>query len=251
MIKRKSNKKVKLSILMPVKNEDKNLEIVLRLFKPLTTVPYEILVIYDNINDNSIPVIKKISKEYKEVKGILNNTGSGVVNAIKCGINKSQGEYFLITPADEFGSIFLMPSFLACMDKYDFVNASRYIKGAGTMGDQILKHSLSYLINKLYHLFTRYNKITDYSCGIKMFNRKVLSRIAIESNPIGWAFAVELSIKACIEGFKIKEIPYVSLNRLYNCKTSFSFRVWSKEYARWFLWGIKQSFLNKNSKRYV
>ncbi len=234
---------------MPVKNEDKNLGIVLKLFKPLITVPHEILVIYDDINDNSIPAIKEISREYKEVEGVLNDKGNGVVTAIKCGINKSQGEYLLITPADEFGSIFLMSKFLFYMDKYDFVNASRYIKGAGTMGDPMLKHLLSYLANKLYHFITNYNEITDYSCGIKMFHRKVLSRIDIESDSVGWAFAVELSLKACIEGLKIKEIPYVSLNRLYNCKANFSFRTWGKEYARWFLWGIKQPFLHENSKR--
>lgn len=233
---------------MPVLNEDENLKLILKLFKPLITVPHEILVIYDDSKDNSIPVVKKISKGYKEVKGILNTKGRGVVNAIRCGINESKGGYILITPADEFGSLFLMPNFISLIGKYDFVNTSRYIKGAGTMGDKILKHSLSYLVNKLYTLLTKYREITDYSCGIKMFNRKILSKIDIESNPNGWAFAVELSIKACLQNLKIKEIPYVSLNRLYHRKSNFSYRTWGKEYARWFLWGVKQSFYSKIQK---
>ena len=53
----------KLSILLPVFNEKESLAIFVRLLKSSINFENEILIIYDNVTDNSVDVAKKLETE--------------------------------------------------------------------------------------------------------------------------------------------------------------------------------------------
>ena len=91
----KKPQKIKLSILIPVRNEGKNIEIMLKALNRIK-LSMHVLVIYDSPDDNTIPVANKYAKKFKNIKLVQNKLGKGVANAIRAGIKVSKGDYILI-----------------------------------------------------------------------------------------------------------------------------------------------------------
>lgn len=230
--------KLKLSILMPVRNEGINLKRILKIINALMEVPYEVLVIYDTPDDDSIPVAAALQKECPAIKPLHNTLGRGVINAIRAGVAAAKGEYALILPADDMGAIFDIENMLNEIEKgYDIVSATRYAKGGKVVGGAFSSRLLSKLANKLFIIFAG-SAMTDSTVGIKIFKREVFQRINFECKPVGWAFAFEMAIKAQLMGLRISEVPIVSINRFYGGTSTFKLKAWITEYIRWFTWGL-------------
>ena len=109
--------KPKLSILIPVRNEGINLRIMLKILCAIVDVPFEILVIYDSFDDDSIPVVKKFNKENPIIKCVQNKLGKGVLNAVKEGITQASGDYIFIMAADDIGPVMAIEDMINLMDK--------------------------------------------------------------------------------------------------------------------------------------
>jgi hypothetical protein len=86
-----------LTILMPVRNEGLNLQIMLRMLRGLLDVQHEVLVVHDTLDDNSISVVGELA-ETLPVRTIHNTYGRGVVNAIRSGVEAATGQYILVLP---------------------------------------------------------------------------------------------------------------------------------------------------------
>ena len=231
-------KKPKLSIIIPVRNEGINLKIMLKILSAIVEVPNEILVVYDSLDDNSIPVVKNIQKIYTQIKGVHNKLGRGVLNAVVAGVSQSRGDYILITAADDIGPVMAIEDMLSLMNQgCELVSSTRYAYGGRVLGGSIIGRPLSKVTNKFFYLLG--SALTDSTIGIKMFKRDIFDKITLEAKPIGFAFAFELAIKAQLAGMKLGEVPIISLNRLYGRKSSFAFGPWVKEYSRWLFYGLK------------
>ena len=61
---------LKLSILLPVRNEEENLAVMLRILRSAIEVPHEVVVITDTPDDLSIPVVKRVAERYPEVRHV-------------------------------------------------------------------------------------------------------------------------------------------------------------------------------------
>ena len=109
----------------------------------------------------------------------------------------------------------------------------------GFFGTHRDKEYLSRLANKLFKIFTNF-PLSDCTTGIKMMRKNIWNNINLESNPVGWAFAFEITIKAYLNNYKISEVPLKSVDRLFGGKSTFKPISWVKEYSKWFLWGIKK-----------
>ena len=230
--------KPKLSILIPVKNESANLKIILKILPAIVDVPHEILVVYDSFEDDSIPVVKKNQKVHPQIRGVHNKLGKGVLNAVYTGLKEANGEYVLITVADDIGPVMVIEDMLSLMGKgCELVSCTRYAHGGKVLGGSVIARPLSKIANKLFY-WIGFSALTDSTIGIKMFRCDIFDRIALEARPVGFAFAFELAIKAQIAWLKLGEVPIVSLNRLYG-ESSFAFGPWVKEYLRWFFYGLK------------
>ena len=234
----KKAEKLKLSIIMPVRNEGVNLKMTLKIINALMDVPYELLVVYDTPDDDSIPVAEAMQKVYPAVKPLHNTLGRGVINAVRAGVTATKGEYALILSADDVGAIFGINPMLAEIEKgYDLVSGTRYAKGGKVVGGAMTGRILSKVANKLFILIAG-SALTDSTFGIKMFRREVFDKIHFECKPVGWAFAFEMAIKAQLIGLKTSEVPIVSINRFYGGTSTFKLKAWILEYVRWFLWGL-------------
>ncbi|MBW2977062.1 glycosyltransferase [Candidatus Woesearchaeota archaeon] len=240
--------KVKLSIVIPVLNEGVNLRVLLRILKAIVDIPNEVLVVYDMPSDDSIPVVELFQKKYSGLKPVHNQLGRGVITAIKSGVANAAGDYILIIAADDIGPVLAIEDMVALMDEgCDLVNATRYAYGGKNIGGSFASKVFSRVSNKLFYFLSGCG-LTDPTFGVKMFRRSLFNTMQLESKPVGWAVSFEFAIKAQLAGWKLGEVPLISLNRLYGEGKS-SFRLnWLREYLKWFFWGVRRLFLFGKTK---
>lgn len=238
-----------LSILLPVRNETENLAIMLRILRSAVEIPHEVIVITDSPQDLSIPIVEGVAARYAEVRHVTNSLGRGVANAIRAGIEASRGQYILIFAADEVGPVIAVNRMLELMaEGYDVVSVTRYSKGGRRLGGSLIQNILSRTANNVFNGLTGF-PLSDATTGVKMVRRAIFNRIEFESEPVGWAVAFEMAIKFYLLGMRMTEVPIVSVDRLYGGKSSFRAGSWTKEYWRWFKWGVREIRAQNKRKR--
>lgn len=244
--------KPRFSIIIPVRNEVDNLKIMIPLLEAGIEIPHETLVVYDFPEDTSVGAVKRLEPIYPNVRLVLNDLGAGIPNAIKKGVAAASCDIILITAVDELFRPAVVGEMLGLIDAgCDFVSTTRFRPGAKDIRDSFIEGVLSRTANKLFQLITG-SILTDATTGIKMMKKIVFDKIAFESRPIGWSFAFELSIKVQLLGLKVGEIPVVSIDRLFGGKSTFNIIPWTKEYLRWFLWGVRRlNRFNRKQKRVI
>lgn len=236
-----------LSIVIPVRNEGINLKIMFKLLNAVVEVPYEVIVVYDQPDDETIPVIAELSARHDCLKGVQNTLGSGVINALKAGVGAAEGRYVLIFAADEVGPVLAIDDMLELMDGgCEFVACTRYAHGGRRLGGSWIGHLLSRIANSMFNVIAG-GVMTDSTTGIKMFRHEIFPRLELSANPVGWAVAFEMAIKAQVLGLKIGEVPIVSIDRLFGGTSTFRLGSWIVEYSQWFYWGFKE--LKKAKRR--
>ena len=231
-----------LSIILPIYNEKESLAIMVRLLKSTLKFENEILIIYDSLEDNCVSEAKNLEKEIPNVRAIHNDIQPGVKFAVEKGIKESKYDIIFVTAVDEIFPIIAIDEMINLIvnDGFEFISGTRYSKGGKRIGGSLLGSVLSKTANKLFKIFTNF-PLSDCTTGIKMMRKNVWNSISLESNPIGWAFAFELTIKVYLNNFKIEEVPLKSVDRLFGGSSTFKPLSWIKEYLKWFLWGIKKA----------
>ena len=232
----------KLSIVIPVYNEKESLSTMVRLLKSSLNFENEVLIVYDSNNDNSVAEAKKLENDLDNVRAIHNSNQRGVKYAIDKGVEEAKYEIFLITVVDDIFPILAIEEMMNMIAKqdYDFISGTRYSQGGKRIGGSLIGSILSRSANKIFQLITNF-PFSDSTTGIKMMKKKVWKNIILESKPIGWAFAFELSIKVFLHNYKIAEVPFKSVDRLFGGKSTFKPISWIREYLKWFFWGIKNA----------
>jgi dolichol-phosphate mannosyltransferase len=238
-----------LTLLMPVRNEEMNLRILLRILRSALDCPHEVLVIHDTPDDKSIPVVREMQPAYPGLRLVHNQLGRGVINAVRAGVAESRAPVVCIMCADDTGGVLIIDDMLKLMRQgCDLVSVTRYAHGGRRLGGSLVGGILSRTANWLFHFVIR-SPFTDATTGGKMFRRELFERFHLESRPIGWAFAFEMAIKAQLLGLRLGEVPLISIDRLFGGQSSFRLGPWFTEYLRWFLWAVRQTWRQKASQR--
>src|SRR5690349_20824689 len=89
-----------LSVVVPVFKEGEAILPVMRALTAGIATPHEIVVVYDFDEDPTVPAIALLHQETPAIRGLRNDLGRGVLNAMKAGIAASKGDFILISMAD-------------------------------------------------------------------------------------------------------------------------------------------------------
>ena len=236
-----------LTIILPIHNEKESLPIMIRLLNSTLKIKHEIIAVYEDDKDNAKSIGQELMKEIEEFKIIKNKYERGVRFSIQTGIDFAKYDTIFITAVDEIFPIISIESMYQeiFIRNFDFVSGTRYSKGGARLGGSIIGSFLSRLSNFIFNKLTK-SQLTDFTTGIKMMKKQVWNSIEFNSKPIGWAFAFELSIKAIIANYKVCEIPFKSVDRLFGGKSTFKVGAWTLEYLKWFFYGILKLNIFKN-----
>ena len=107
-----------------------------------------------------------------------------------------------------------LPQFLQALETYDVVKGSRYLEGRVTVVNwPITRLLLSYFANVYARIVTGL-PIADATGGYNAFRREVLEAIDLDRvGSEGYAFQIEITMRAWKKGFRIGEIPIVFVDR--------------------------------------
>jgi len=185
-----------LTLIIPAKNENESLPMVLNSLKKFN---YNIIV---SLSGHDYETINSI-KNYDNVK-ILKQSAKGYGNALLEGINACKTKYFCIFNADGSFDENDLPKMLELNYQYDFIFTSRYSSGAGSEDDTIV----TYLGNQIFSLLGRIFfslKISDILFTFVMGQTESFKKLNVTKND--FSFFVEFPIK-----MKKKKMKYFSIS---------------------------------------
>jgi dolichol-phosphate mannosyltransferase len=222
-----------LSIVIPVYDEPDHIGPVLRRIADTVVTPHEVLVVYDDDGDTTVPVVERLQAELPHVRLERNRLGRGVLNAMRAGIKAARGEFVVITMGDGSDETELIDRMLAlARDGADLVAASRYMRGGRQTGGPWIKRTLSRTAGLTLHHLGRV-PIHDATNNFKLYRRSFLEQIEIESRG-GFELALELTVKAALMGRPLAEVPTTWRDRTSG-RSNFRLKPLLPEYLRWYL----------------
>jgi dolichol-phosphate mannosyltransferase len=221
-----------LSIVLPVYNEGEAVVPVLRGLAGGVRTPHELVVVYDFDGDTTVPVVERLRSEIPQLRGLRNDLGRGVLNAMKAGIAGTAAPYVLISMADGSDEPHIVdPMVRLAKDGADVVAASRYMKGGNQVGGPPLKRLMSRVAGLTLHWFARV-PTHDPTNNFKLYSRRFLASTTIESTA-GFELALELTVKATLQKRRIAEVPTTWRDRTAG-QSNFKLRKWLPHYLHWY-----------------
>jgi len=222
-----------INIIIPVYNERENIKNTLLEIKTKIKTPHNIFIVYDFDEDNSIPVVKNLMQNNRNIYLIKNKYSSGVLNAIKTGFDTINNGVVLVVMADLSDDLDKVDEmFKKINEGYDIVCGSRYMKGGKQIGGPRIKKFLSKLAGISLHYLSGI-PTHDVTNSFKMYKKSVLDNIEIESNG-GFELGMEIVVKAFLKGYKITEVPSIWRDREKG-KSKFKLWKWLPKYIYWYL----------------
>ncbi|MBL4904120.1 MAG: glycosyltransferase family 2 protein [Desulfocapsa sp.] len=227
---------MKLSIIIPVYNEEKTIASILNLvedeLKNLTVIKsYELIIVDDCSSDNSKAVLEKIVRNKQHYTLLSHDVNSGKGAAIRTAISKTSGDVVLIQDADlEYDPNDYNTLLKPLLDgKADVVYGSRF-KGETTRVLYFWHYKGNQFLTFLSNMFTNLN-LTDMETCYKAFRGDIIRNMILTSNRFG--IEPEMTAKiAKIPELRIYEVPISYFGRTYsegkkiNWKDGFS-AIWS------------------------
>ena len=229
---------LELTVVMPVWNEGERVVSTIRAFAAAVRTPYELLVVHDMPEDTTVPVVERLRAEVPGLRAHHNTVGPGVLNAMKAGMAAARAPYVLVTMADgsdEYADVDRMVALAA--DGADVVAASRYMRGGRQVGGPRLKRILSRTAGLSLHWVAGV-PIHDATSNFKLYSRRFLDATPIESEA-GFELAIELSVKATLQGRRLAEVPTTWRDRTGG-ESRFRLRKWLPHYLRWYLLAFRE-----------
>jgi glycosyltransferase involved in cell wall biosynthesis len=211
---------VKLSVLVPVYNEERTLEEIVR---RICAVPLskEIIFVDDGSKDRSREILTRVQEENRRAADGLNsvkvffqaqNEGKGA--AVKSALSHATGEVVIIQDADLEYDPKDYPSLLEPIQTgvADVVYGTRFA-GGGAHRVLFFWHSMgNRLLTLLSNMLTNLN-LSDMEVGYKVFRAEALQGIELKSKRFG--FEPEITIKLARKRWRFYEVPISYHGRTY------------------------------------
>lgn len=201
---------------------------------------FDILIIDDASPDGTGEEAEAIAAEEPRVH-VLHRAGklglgTAYIEGFRWGLARDY-EYFFEMDADFSHDPAHLPAFMKAIEDADVVVGSRYLGGRVTVINwPIGRLLLSYFANVYARIATGV-PVMDATSGFKCFRREVLE--AIDLNRVrseGYAFQIEMTMRAWKRGFRIKEIPIVFADRDVGVSKMSKRIIWE---AVWRVWHLR------------
>ncbi|OGG06475.1 hypothetical protein A3D05_04820 [Candidatus Gottesmanbacteria bacterium RIFCSPHIGHO2_02_FULL_40_24] len=207
---------MKLSIIIPVYNEEKTVGKVLdKICRQPLKWSREIIIINDGSTDNTKNIIKsfliKAEKEKYQVKVINFDKNYGKGKAVSSGIKKATGNYILIQDADLEYDPADIPAILSAAGRV-LENKNKYVSVA-VYGSRLMKNpvNMPYLYimgNKFLTGLTNFifgTRLTDMETGYKLLPAGLIRKMPLISTRFD--FEPEITARLIKAKIPIIEVP--------------------------------------------
>lgn len=210
-----------LSLVIPAYNEEARLPALLDALATSAEAAvagsgfelFEVLIVDDGSTDRTPEILRSAPSSHPKVKPVLSsgqNRGKGA--AVASGVGRAAGEYVLLadvdlsTPLEELHKLAD-----ALREGADMAIGSRAIAGAIVERGPIHRKLLGKGFNGTVRVLTGL-RVRDTQCGFKLMATDIARHLLANQTCPGFAFDVELLMRADVAGLGIVEVPVLYIH---------------------------------------
>jgi glycosyltransferase involved in cell wall biosynthesis len=212
-----SNGTPKVTLVVPAKNEARNLPRV------LTKLPEdcEVILVDGHSTDDTVDVARRLRPDIT----IIDQTRCGKGNALACGFAAATCEFIIMIDGDGSNDPAEIPRFIAALeDGADFAKGSRFVEGGGSRDITWLRRIGNRWLNRIVNVLYR-TRYTDLCYGYNAFRRECLDVMNLNATEVegfehgamlwGDGFEVEtlINVRIAKAGLRVTEVPSFELAR--------------------------------------
>ncbi len=204
----------KLSVIIPVFNEEENLPLTAEgIFSVLGTDPdfLELVLVDDGSQDRTVEIAKQLIKGEPRIRLVCHDKNRGLGAAIKTGLHSAEGDLVLYTDADLPFDFKLIPELLACSKSNNIVIGCRQNRGEG---------GRRWILTKGYNLITRLVlsvNVQDVNFACKLIPKRAIQAMKLQSD--GSFIDAEILLECRRLGYGIVEYPMKYFPRQFGQST--------------------------------
>jgi hypothetical protein len=212
----------RVSVVVPARNEARNLEVVLPAVAAVRPAVHEVVVVDGHSTDGSLETARRVLPSVRTVT----QTRRGKGNAMACGFAAATGDVIVMFDADGSADPGEIPAFVAALVAgADFAKGTRFGAGGGSDDITLLRRSGNAGLNGVANaLFGTAH--TDLCYGYNAFWADLLPVLGLppvdapapaEGMLWGDGFEIEtvLNCRIAAAGMKITEVPSVERLRMF------------------------------------
>ena len=205
-------------VIIPTYNEKENVVKMLDTVMSLEPL-FNVLVVDDGSPDGTADLVKSVATKFNGRVFILERKGkqglgTAYIAGFKWALKKDYAYIFEMDCDFSHNPRDLIRLREECVGGADVVVGSRNVKGGGVvnwpLGRRLISRGASIYVNLVLWLGVR-----DSTAGFVAYKKDVLDAIDIDSVEfIGYAFQIEMKLRAKRKGFNIVEVPIVFRDRV-------------------------------------
>lgn len=213
----------RVSVVVPARNEARNLEIVL----PVLPVEHEVVLVDGHSSDDTVAVTRRLRPDAV----VVEQTRRGKGNALACGFAAASGDVIVMFDADGSADPGEIAAFVAALvagaDVAKGTRFARVTDGAQAGSEDItrLRHAGNAGLNTLANVVLR-ARYTDLCYGYNAFWADMLPVLALPDTTVaapgggmlwGDGFEIEtlLTCRFAAAGARVTEVPSVERERIH------------------------------------
>ena len=205
-------------VIIPTYNEKENVVKMLETVMALTPA-FDVLIVDDGSPDGTSTLVKSVALKFDGRINILEREGkqglgTAYIAGFKWALEKDYDYIFEMDCDFSHDPNDLIRLKEACIAGADVAVGSRNVKGGGVenwpLGRRLISRGASLYVN-----FVLWLGVSDSTAGFVAYKQEVLKNIALDSVEfIGYAFQIEMKLRAKRKGFKIVEVPIIFRDRV-------------------------------------
>lgn len=205
-----------LSLVIPAYNEEQRLPDLLETLRASAATAVEkagmelreVLIVDDGSTDRSRQLLREGAERDPRLRPVFDyerNRGKGA--AFACGVKHVGGDYVLLADVDLSTPLEELPTLTeAIRDGADIAIGSRAVEGAVVERGPVHRKVLGTAFNGAVRALTGL-RLRDTQNGFKLFPADAAKRLVAEQDCPGFAFDVEMLMRADRAGLRIAEVP--------------------------------------------
>lgn len=208
----------KISIVVPARNEARNLEIIL----PALPKVHEVILVDGHSSDDTIEAARRVMPDIR----VFQQTRRGKGNALAVGFQAVTGDIVVMFDADGSADPAEIPAFVeALLHGADFAKGTRFVSGGGSHDITPIRKAGNAGLNGTANVLFN-TEFTDLCYGYNAFWADIIPSLdlpdpfeVVDPSVHFWGdgFEIEtlLNCRVAAYGYTIREVPSVELLRIH------------------------------------
>jgi len=209
-----------LSLVIPVYNEEKNLNLLYQKIKEALAEKFsnfEIIFVEDGSKDKSFDVLKEIAKNDTRVRVLRLSINFGQTAAMMAGMDESKGDLVITLDGDLQNDPFDIEKMVKKIDEgYDVVSGWRKKRNDAFLNRRLPSHVANWIISRVTGV-----KLHDYGCTLKVYQKSILEDVRLYGEMHRFVPALVFGAGGKIAEMEVNHLPRIHEKTKYGIGRTF------------------------------